>query len=467
MKSLGPIRLLCGLAIFLAGALFTIRWISPAFKSGLLTVDHPVITLCSALIIAGIAWVALVGLIRKTEISGKSALAFLLLLGLGLRLVFFGSTPIYENDYKRYLWDGSVVASGENPYRFSPSDVFDAGQVGARSVPDLTRLALLSNDADFITAEINSPKLTTIYPPAAQAVFTAAYWIAPYKTWGLKLVFLIIELLGLAALLAGLRARQLPLLWSAAYWVNPIIIFTTYNGLHMDVLLVPPLMAAVLWVRRHPIRAALMLSFAAAIKIWPLLLAPVLFRIWRHRPVLYGGIAVLIGGLTLVSLAPMLLSLGSESGLGAYSANWTNSSFLFPGLRDGLGFIFENPDRIARYCIALVLTGVSLWLGFMTPPDNAHLPAHLMILTAAFVFLSPTGYPWYFIWFLMFLPFAINHWSARGLALLTIGAAAYFARFKIGESGHYDIYSKLLLPLEFGIPLLVLAWDNLKAKRDA
>ena len=67
----------------------------------------------------------------------------------------------------------------------------------------------------------------------------------------------------------------------------------------------------------------------------------------------------------------------------------------------------------------------------------------------------------------MFLPLALNHWSARGLALLTIGAAIYFVRFKIGEAGHYDIYTKILLPIEFGIPLLVLAWDGLKAKRYA
>jgi len=453
------------LAILLAGALFLVRWITPEFGPGRFTADHPVILLCSGLIIAGAAWVLMILMLRKTEISAKSVLSFFLLLGLGLRVLFFGSTPVYENDYERYLWDGSVVASGENPYRFSPAEIFEAGEIGARSEPDLTRLALRSNEADYLTGEINSPALTTIYPPAAQAVFTAAHWIAPYKKWGLKLMFLAIEILGLAALLAALRARELPLLWSSAYWLNPVIIFTTYNGLHMDVLLVPPLMAAVWWVGRHPIRAAIMLSLAAAIKIWPLLLAPVLFRGWRHRPMLYCGIAALIGTLTLASLAPMLFALGSESGLAAYSVNWTNSSFLFPGLRDGLGVFFETPDRAARYLIALLLTGLSLWLGFRISPDKTLIPAHLMILSAAFVFLSPTGYPWYFIWFLLFLPFALNHWSARGLALLTIGAAAYFARFQIGEAGHYNIYSKILLPLEFGIPLLVLAWDGWKAKR--
>ncbi len=467
MTSIRPVRSLSALAILLAGALFVVRGLTPQFASGTVTLEHPVIALSAALIIAGIAWCAFVLILRKKAVSGRAMLGTYFLLGLVLRLIFFNSAPVYENDYKRYLWDGAVVASGENPYRFSPTEIFEAGKPGARSIPDLTWLAMKSNDAGYITAEINSPKLTTIYPPAAQAVFTAAYAIAPYKPWGLKLVFLFVEILGFIALIAGLRARNLSLGWSAAYWLNPVIIFTTYNGVHMDVLLVAPLMAAILWIGRHPFRAAIMLSLAAAIKIWPLLLAPVLFRGWRHRPLIYVEIAVLVGGLTLISLAPMLLTYKAEAGLTAYSANWTNSSFIFPGIREALEVLLESPDRIARYLIAIILTGLSLWLGFVKVQDESLIPTHLMILTAAFVFLSPTGYPWYFIWFFMFLPFALQHWSARGLALLSVGAAAYYARFKIGEAGHYDIYSNVLVPLEFGIPLLVLTWDGLKAKRHA
>jgi hypothetical protein len=460
-----PILVSFALASILAGALLTVRWITPEFATGSLTENHPVITLCSALVIGGTAWFALTLGLRKTYASAKTLLPFCLLLGLGLRLAFFGSTPVYENDYKRYLWDGAVTAAGDNPYRFSPAEIFEAGEPGARSIPDLARLAIKSNDADFITGEINSSTLTTIYPPAAQAAFAAAHVIAPYKPWGLKLVFLLFEIAAVVAILAGLRARNLPLLWSAAYWLNPVIIFTTYNGIHMDVLLVAPLVAALLSVRRHPFLAAIFLALAASIKIWPLLLAPVLFRAWRHRPLIYIGVAAVVAVLTALSLAPMIISLNPNSGLAAYSANWTNSSFLFPGLRDTIGLLFDNSDRIARYVIAITLTAMSLWLGFLKPKDEMSMPAHLMLLAGAFVLLSPTGYPWYFIWFLMFLPFAITHWSARGLALLTIGAAAYFARFQIGEAGHYYIYAKILLPIEFGIPLLVLAWDGWKEKQ--
>lgn len=460
-----PTLWIYALALFLAGALLFVRYITPEFAPGTLTSDHPVIALCTGLCVAGITWVFLSLSLRKFTILNKALVAALLLLGLLLRISYFGSPPVYENDYKRYLWDGSVVASGENPYRFSPSEIFEAGESGARSEPDLTRLAIRSNEADFITGDINSPQLTTIYPPAAQAVFTAAYWIAPYERWGLKLVFLLFELVGLLALLIGLRAHGISALWSAAYWLNPVIIFTTYNGVHMDVLLVAPLLAALLGVGRHPLRSAIFLAIAASIKIWPLLLAPILFRGWRHKPRLYVGVAALVGILTLASLTPMLVSMNSNSGLAAYSANWTNSSFLFPGVRDVLGLAFDRSDRLARYIVAIILTALSLWFGFKTPQNESKIPAHLMCVSAALVFLSPTGYPWYFIWFLMFMPFALKHWATRGLSLLSIGAIFYYARFKIGEAGHYDIYAKILLPLEFGIPLLILAWDGLKARK--
>lgn len=453
--------------IILVGALYVLRGLAPALAPDLPTETHPAFLFCAGLMLAGLAWFTIFLRLRKPHKITKNLLLLLLLVGLGLRLMFFETQPVYENDYKRYLWDGAVTASGENPYLYSPQQVFAASQVGATSVPSLATLAIMSNAANGLTGELNSPSLTTIYPPAAQAVFVLAHRIAPFEPWALQLVFLFIESIGLLALLAGLRARGLPSLWSAIYWLNPVIIFTTYNGIHMDVLLTAPLLAAMLTVGRRPYVATLMLSMAAAIKIWPLLLAPVLFRKWRKQPLIYISVAALLAVLTLISLAPMLLTLNEQSGLAAYSANWTNSSFLFPGLRDFLGVFTDSSDRLARYAIAAALTAFSLWLGFAKASSEKTLPAHLMLLAGVFVLLSPTGYPWYFIWFLMFLPLAANHWSSRGFALLTIGAAAYFARYKLGAAGHYNIFSTVLVPLQFGIPLLLLAHDGWKARPHA
>ncbi len=450
--------------IILTGALLYARLLTEAFIPGTTTQDHPALAICLALGLAGLAWMLLLRIFCRRRPDGRlirSAyiLPVLILTGIGLRVLFFDSNPVYENDFKRYLWDGAVTANAQNPYTYSPSEIYEAGKPGASSVPDLARLAIMSNEADFITGAINSPLLTTIYPPAAQAVFALAYAIAPFSPAALKFVFLMIEGLGLAALIACLRARGLSLELSALYWLNPIIIFTTYNGLHMDVLLVSPLLAAVLWSVRRPWLAALMLSLAAAIKLWPLILAPVLFRQWRGRPGVYVGVAGLIAGLTALSVLPMVMSMGESSGLRAYSANWTNSSFLFPLLRAGLGVVTDNPNALARYVIAAIIVAASLRLGFKRPQDPESIAAHVFLLTALFVLLSPTGYPWYFIWFLMFLPLVAEHFAARGLALLSVLGSVYFLRFSLGESGQYHLYTHVLVPIEFGLPLLVVAWD--------
>jgi hypothetical protein len=416
---------------------------------------------------AGVGWFALLILFRRETPQSKTILTGFLLLGVILRVLFFGSQPIYENDYKRYLWDGAVTAAAANPYTYSPSEIFEASEPGTASVPELARLAVMSNEADYLTGEINSPTLTTIYPPVAQLAFAAAHVIAPYDPNGLRIIFLLLESMGLGVLVLALRRFEMPLIWSAIYWLNPVIILTTYNAIHMDVLLVLPLLCAVLAVKSRPLLAATALSFAAAIKIWPLLLAPILFRNWAKKPTIYIAVAALTAVLTGAALLPMLLSMNDQAGLVAYSANWTNSSFLFPGLRDALTFFTDDPNRMARYAVALILVALSLWLGFSKSRSKHAIPFDLMALTAAFVFLSPTGYPWYFIWFIMLLPFGVQSWMARGLGLLTLGATAYYARFMLGEAGNYEIYARILLPLEFGIPLLVLAWDGWKTKQYA
>ena len=48
--------------------------------------------------------------------------------------------------------------------------------------------------------------------------------------------------------------------------------------------------------------------------------------------------------------------------------------------------------------------------------------------------------------------------------MLTIGASAYYIRFWLGEIEQYDVYTNILLPIEFGIPLLVLIWDKWKVR---
>jgi len=324
------------------------------------------------------------------------------------------------------------------------------------------KLAEFSRAHDGFVARINNPELTTIYPPLAMAIFTLSAKLDVLNLDALRFVFLLSEALTLFLLVKALAAYNRSPIWSALYAFNPLVIYTGMNAAHMDVLLVPCLLWALLAIKRHPFWAGVALSAAAAVKIWPLILAPIFYRQWLRFPKTYVSAAGLITCLSALLLAPMFLHLGENSGTSAYAQNWQNSSFLFPIIGNILSAITEHSGIVARLFIATLTVGASLWLGFSRlmkgqalVENDKELPAALLYLTLIFFLLSPTGYPWYAIWFMVFLPFK----PLYGAALLIATLPIYYVRFALGEAGQYDIYTNYLVPLQFGLPLLFLVLE--------
>ena len=127
--------------------------------------------LAAALVFGGLAWWV------RRDLATVSLPAILLITAAvqvcGL-LVF----PLTSDDIYRYVWDGRVQLAGIDPYRFVPLD------------PALTFL----RDAQLFPPggppAINRPGVHTIYPPGAQAVFTAVAFLvpAPLGLVGLRVV---------------------------------------------------------------------------------------------------------------------------------------------------------------------------------------------------------------------------------------------------------------------------------------
>lgn len=390
-------------------------------------------------------------------------------LGLGFRAIFFGSIPIYEDDWNRYLWDGASVVQGVSPYKYSPTEIL--GQVAhgqdnpAQKIitpEEGQKLEALSDEGYAILTRINNPHLTTIYPPSAQAAFALAALIKPLNIDALRAVFLGIEAVTMFLLIKALTLYGRSSLWVLLYAFNPLLIYSAFNVVHMDVILPPFMIAALILIKRRPYLAGLALAGAAAVKVWPLLLAPILYRDWVRQPMVYIRAAICVAIMSLMLFWPMMSELRSDSGLSAYSQNWQRSSFLFPVFTTFLDGIAANPGRIARLSIAAILTLLSLWFGFKhllpsqtswsSEPSPNTIPRALMITTLTLLFLSPTGYPWYVIWVIMFMPFMPYY----GAAMLCVLVPLYYVRFALGEQGRYEIYTDWLVPLQFGLPMLIL-----------
>ena len=180
-------------------------------------------------------------------------------------------------------------------------------------------------DGGSTIAAINFPALRSIYPGGAQALFALAHLAAPWSIDGLRLVIFAME--GLTAILVW---RLLTIcghspVATAIYWCKPLMAFCVTGQAHVDAALGPPILVALLAThRRAGALAGLALGLAAGVKLWPILLAPLLARAlgsgWRRL----ASFALALGGTTLALCAPLLVaSLGADAGLVAYASGWS------------------------------------------------------------------------------------------------------------------------------------------------
>ena len=444
--SIGGVLLATALALLAFGDAF-------AYENELLTM--PIGWLVAAGVAAGGVYLALPGLVRRSA-PNAALLAAMIGLGLALRLVLLPSTPAIEDDVYRYLWDGAVVAAGINPYAHAPSAVL-AGTVGDDHGAALSRLAAESGE---VIGRINHPHLRTIYPPAAQAAFALAHGIAPWSLGAWRGVVLAFDLATLGLILALLAALGRSPLWAALYWWNPLVVRELFNAAHMDGLILPFLLGAVLLaIRGRPVWAAGALALAAGVKLWPALLLPVLLRSARCGPRQAAAAVALFGALCAVMAWPVLTAgLGPDSGFSAYGRSWEMNDALFMAVAwvvDGaLGLADPGAlygGRLARLAVAGALLAFIAWLCRRPAADGEALCGRALAVTAALFLLGPTQFPWYYVPLVPFLALA----PRPSLLLLTATLALYESRFYFAARGMTEVFDHGIVWLEY-VPVWLL-----------
>lgn len=415
----------------------------------------PICWLVAIAVIAGAIFLSLPATVRRLQ--GAAPLLVLVVgLGLLMRLVVLASEPMLEIDFNRYLWDGAVLANGFNPYAFSPAEVL-AGDAPAG-------LLALAQGSGGLLDRIGHGELRTIYPPLAQAAFALAHKIAPWDLTAWRIVILLSECVTLLLLLALLRAVKLSPLWALLYWWNPLVLKELINSAHMDALLLPFLLGSMLLVlRERVVGAAGVLALATGVKLWPLLLLPLVLRsAWGDARLLLGA-AALFGAIALTLALPLLIAgLDQQAGLVAYATTWQRNTAIFMAfawlLDQGLmAFHLTDLDagRIARALVGVVMGALALGLAWSRPVSQCDLCRRFAILIAALFLLSPAQYPWYYTWlvpFLVFLP-------SPGLLLLTALLPLYYLRFGLEAMGMADAFDNYIVWLIYLPVLLVLLWE--------
>lgn len=443
--------LLFGLALLATQV--AVLGLSTRFAYGAGVAHMPVLSYVAVAVLAGALYLALPSLVRRTP-SDAAALGFMLGVGVMLRLCLFPSVPILEDDFYRYLWDGAVSNRGFNPYSYAPS------AVSAGLAPD--ELSVMARSTPLIFERINYPHLSTLYPPVAQAAFALAHWL---DAWGLgawRTLLMVADLATLGLLIVLLRCLGRSSLWSALYWWNPLLVKETFNSAHMDVLLLPLLLAALLLaIRRKPVWASASLALATGVKLWPALLLVVILRdVYpdvRKLMISVGVFSVLV----LAQATPVLLAgVGSDSGFIAYGRGWEMNDALFMmvswlahGALGALAVPSLEPAFAARCAVAAIVLAITLWSVREPARDPTELSGRFLIVVAALFLLSPAQFPWYYVWLVPFLALQPRYSLLSLTALLPL----YYLRFYLNARGQAVVFDYGVVWIEY-LPVWVLLW---------
>jgi hypothetical protein len=402
-----PLRLLDLLpAVSLVGYSVVLLALSRELDGDASTRGHVEWWSTGASVVAGALY--LVAMFTRRAHLGRRALAWTLGAAFVARVIVSSAPPILESDFYRYFWDGAVASHGINPFTHAPGDVLD----GTVDGEDATLLRALAERSGGVVASVNHAHLTTIYPPLAQVAFAAAAVVDPFGATGWRCVLAAFDVLTMVLLVRLLRTLSLPTERVWLYAANPLLLRETYAALHMDVLLLPFLVGAVLCaVRSRAFLGGVLGVAGSAVKVWPAVLVPLLIAPlwgrWKRLTVACVVLTVLAAALW----APALGSLSQEqSGFAAYGKNWQNNDGFF---RAGiwfcewalaqLGIAQWHAHALMRWCSASLVLGIVLWQARLCRREPQAVPRRILLVVGAIFLLSPTQLPWYWIWCLPLL----------------------------------------------------------------
>ncbi len=378
---------------------------------------------------------ALVWASRRLRTGGVAleprALAQGLAVAATLRVLALTLSPTLSNDLERYLWDGSVVLSGANPYRLAPEDL---------SLEPLR---------DERWARLHHRGVPTVYPPLALGLFTLAV-PSPAPGLTLRALLALADLGGCWALGRLARRRALGLGAWAWYAWNPLPVLEGAGMGHVDVLGVALTLGALhLATRARSAASGVAVGLGVLAKYAPIVALPLLARA-SARP---RRLVVIALGVAAAGLLPVVLSTGVPPGLITFGVSWEfNGPFYEPLWRL---LAATGADRLAADVVDSLKEATDFHSGWnrLYPILYPQLLAKLVLaagmlpvvvrawragtterglerLFGGLLLCSATVYPWYVLWA---LPWAVltSGWAWRILSASVL--LSYLAQMRALE----------------------------------
>ncbi|WP_034257033.1 hypothetical protein [Adhaeribacter aquaticus] len=322
----------------------------------------------------------------KLPITYKSGL----FLALFFRSIFLFATPALSDDFYRFIWDGTLVANGQNPFLHLPS-YYAENQFAP---PGLT---------PFLFQKLNSPDYFSVYPPVCQFIFGVANAIGGDSIWlnclVMRLFIFAAETGSLFLMLKLLPLVKLPVKQIWWYAFNPLVIVELTGNLHFEgILIFFLLLSLFLLLKNKRALSAIAFALAVAVKLWPLMFLPFLLKSLKIKAFLF--YATIVGFLLTLLFAPFLsiqLLHNILNSVNLYFQKFEFNASVYYVLR-WLGYHWRGYNEIAyigRFLSLATFIGIITLAFKRSSLIPQQLPYFFTLAVSIYLFLATIVHPWY------------------------------------------------------------------------
>lgn len=376
-------------------------------------------------------------LLLKKNISSEK---YLLTTGIIFRLLFLFSIPALSPDFYRFIWDGQVLLHGYNPYLHTPQELI--AQTGFQ-IPNAEVL--------FLKMGSLSAGNHTNYPPVCQGIFAGVAFIAGKSILGAVIAFrLIILFCDLGIYYLGkkiLKHLNLPVKKIYLYFLNPLVIVELTGNLHFEGIMVFFLFAAFyLLLNKKIFTAAIFFAISIAVKLVPLMLAPLFLRWLGFKKAVSFYLGV---GITMIVLFIPFFSIQFFQNyyhtISLWFVNFEFNASIYYLIRE-IGYYIKGYDIIHSVgkIMPIIIIGYILIFSYSKKNREVNiLFENMLLILGIYFFLSTTIHPWYVVTLVALSIFTCYRFALIWSAMIILSYFAY------SQNPFHE--TTLLLIIEYGV----------------
>ena len=349
---------------------------------------------------------------------------FLVFLGVLFRLVFLFAIPNLSQDFYRFIWDGHLVTLGENPYLYLPADLLNQAEI---LIPQARQLV---EGMESLSATNFSN-----YPPFSQLLFGFTVWLGGGEIMGsliaTRLILLLADL-GIfyfgRKLLKSINRSPHLIFW---YFLNPLVIIELGGNVHFEgVMLFLLLFSLYLITINKWVLATIPMALSISVKLIPLMFLPLFFKtLGLKKGLIFNVLVMLVLAVTLLPFYNPVFSENYMATLSLWFSNFEFNASIYNVVKHLGARIDLKPWELIRTYGKIIPLIVIAWVGFLTifrKNNSIHILLQSMLLIlAAYFFLSPTVHPWYIISLVLLCIFSEFRFPLVWSATIVLSYSAY------------------------------------------